>query len=286
VERPTPTAVVHDLVATDHDLTLTVSFAPIEVAPGGSLRIDIVVRNDRLVPVVLAGPCGDPSMSAMVPVPVHPVGRDWIGIAGRFKAFALKQGLGPIDHPEATVRSLDAIVTCDSRGSDTLGPGGSVSATLRWTAEFVKGIPVPPEDIPVSIGIGHASPGGPSGHPPDVNGSTESDLRIYQRLAVDGVIHVVGAAPRLVTAGQAVDALLADRRFAAWLGEKPMSTWSGANLFLIDYGAAQGIVPAGPSWEIDLFREVGVPRNWAIGFVDPFTGRLSKASYCNIPCDR
>ena len=32
------------------------------------------------------------------------------------------------------------------------------------------------------------------------------------------------------------------------------------------------IVPAGPTWEVDLFRENGVPRNWAIGFVDPTNG--------------
>jgi len=36
---------------------------------------------------------------------------------------------------------------------------------------------------------------------------------------------------------------------------------------------------------IELFRENGVPRNWAIAFVQPFTGDL-KLNFCNVPCDR
>jgi hypothetical protein len=47
-----------------------------------------------------------------------------------------------------------------------------------------------------------------------------------------------------------------------------------------------GIVPEAPSWEIDLFREIGVPRNWAIGFVDARTGDLVSVTYCDVPCDR
>ncbi|MBA2700349.1 MAG: hypothetical protein H0U58_01440 [Chloroflexi bacterium] len=49
-------------------------------------------------------------------------------------------------------------------------------------------------------------------------------------------------------------------------------------------GAAQATVP-GPSWESDLFRESGVPRNWASGLVDPFTGKLQNLTFCNTPCD-
>lgn len=41
-------------------------------------------------------------------------------------------------------------------------------------------------------------------------------------------------------------------------------------------------MPAGPAWEIDLFRE---PRNWAIAFVQPYTGELS-LNFCNVPCGR
>ena len=105
-------------------------------------------------------------------------------------------------------------------------------------------------------------------------------------MAAEGLVRVEGEPPRLVSAGQAVDALLADERFASWLPLQPPTTWSNANLFLQSMPAAAGIVPAGPTWEIDLFREVGVPRNWAIGFVDAFTGQLRNLAFCNDPCDR
>ncbi len=275
-----------DLVATDAGLRLTVSFEPTDVAPGGSLKIDVVIRNDRSVPVVLLGPCGAPSMFALVPVPVEPVGRDWDGIAGKFKTYALTQGLGPIDHPEATSRRVDATGTCDEGGSDTLEPGDSTSASVTWKAELVKGVPAPPGDIPVNISVGHDPSGEPPSYPPDYKGLISGWYRTYEQLTVEGVIRIVGDAPKIVTAGQALDSMLADRKFAAWLSGKPKGTWSGANLFLVNYGGAQGIVPAGPSWEIDLFREIGVPRNWAIGFVDPFTAKLSNLTFCNHPCDR
>jgi hypothetical protein len=49
---------------------------------------------------------------------------------------------------------------------------------------------------------------------------------------------------------------------------------------------AEGIVPAGASWDIELFRERGVPRNWAIAYVDPFKSVVRSVTYCNSPCDR
>jgi len=48
---------------------------------------------------------------------------------------------------------------------------------------------------------------------------------------------------------------------------------------------ATSVVPAGPNWELDLFREQGVPRNFALAFVDPFTGAV-KVNFCEAPCSR
>ena len=67
---------------------------------------------------------------------------------------------------------------------------------------------------------------------------------------------------------------------------KPSSTWSGVNVFLVNNGRAEGIVPAGPLWEVDLFRERGVPRNFAIGFVDAYTAEVRGLNFCNEPCNR
>jgi hypothetical protein len=43
-------------------------------------------------------------------------------------------------------------------------------------------------------------------------------------LTVDGTIRIFGTAPSLVSEGQALHAMLADPRFAAWLSEQPSST--------------------------------------------------------------
>jgi hypothetical protein len=300
--RPAPTAAATgsplasdassgDLVATDRGLTLTVSFDRTEVAPGGDLTIDVVIRNDRSVPVdIFRDHCSAPAtMYALVPVPVDPAGRDWDGIAGVFKTFALTEGTGPGGAPATAPGRVYATGNpCLEPGLTdlTLEPGASTSASLTWTAELVPDLPALPGAVPFDISVGHDPTGAPPSYPPDYSGPLGSWFRSYEQLTVRGVIDVVGDAPRIVTAGEALDALLADREFAAWLAEQPKRTWSGANILLQNYGPAQGIVPAGPHWEIDLFREKGVPRHWAIAMVDPFTGELLSVTYCNIPCDR
>ena len=113
-----------------------------------------------------------------------------------------------------------------------------------------------------------------------------SRILFWKALSAEGSIRVAGDAPRVVTAGGALDALLADARFAAWLPLQPSATWSGANLFLQSSPGVSGNVPPGPNWEIDLFREMGVPRNWAIGYVDAFSGEVRNLAICNDPCDR
>jgi hypothetical protein len=71
---------------------------------------------------------------------------------------------------------------------------------------------------------------------------------------------------------------------AKWLTEQPESTWSQVNMLLGNF-VATSVVPAGPSWELDLFREQGGPRNFALAFVDPFTGAV-KVNLCEVPCSR
>jgi hypothetical protein len=284
-------AATGDLVATDRGLTLTVSFDRTEVAPGGDLTIDVIIRNDRSVPVdIYRDHCSAPAtMYALVPVPDDPAGREWAGIAGVFKTFALTEGNGPGGAPATAPGRVYATGSpCREPGlSDlTLEPGGSTSASLTWTAELVPDLPALPGAVPFDISVGHDPAGAPPSYPPDYSGPIGSWVRSYEQLTVHGVIDVAGEAPRIVTAGEALDALLADREFATWLAEQPKRTWSGANILLQNYGPAQGIVPAGPHWEIDLFREMGVPRNWAIAFVEPFSGELLNVTYCNVPCDR
>jgi len=79
-----------------------------------------------------------------------------------------------------------------------------------------------------------------------------------------------------------------DRRqkFASWLGQRPASTWSNGQSLHVQHARRTSILPKGAFWDIDLFREVGVPRNWAIAAINPFDASLISIHYCDIPCDR
>ncbi len=285
-----PQATGGPLAATDAGLSMTATLSATDVAPGGSLRINVTIRNDRTAPVTLAlGPCGAPAtMSVTVPMPTAPAGRTWNGIAGEFKSFALEQANGNGGAPPTLPFSSYATASpCNQDATETtLDPGRTVVAKLTWKAELVAGVAALPGPVTFEVSVGHDPVGGPPSYPPGYKGPLASWFKTYQQLTVGGSIDISGPSPDVVTVGEALDSMLADHRFAAWLSEQPASTWSVANVLLQNIGEAQGIIPAGPSWEVDLFREVGVPRNWAIGFVDPHTGDLRNLTMCNVPCDR
>lgn len=58
-----------------------------------------------------------------------------------------------------------------------------------------------------------------------------------------------------------------------------------ASAFLQNLGPGDnGIVPDGPSWEVDLFRVVDGERQWAISFVDVTTGKVRSVNTCTTAC--
>jgi hypothetical protein len=140
--------------------------------------------------------------------------------------------------------------------------------------------------VPFAVSVSYDRQNGPPSLAPDHEGPPPGWIPEYKQLEVTGTVQVVGDAPALAGPGEVIDSLLDDANFAEWLAEQPRSTWSGANLFLRSSAEAHGIVPEGPSWEVDLFREVGVPRHWALAFVDPFDASLRSLTYCDVPCDR
>jgi hypothetical protein len=163
--------------------------------------------------------------------------------------------------------------------------------TLSWTADLARGLPALTGSVPFEVTVAHDPAPRPSptptasplpGQGPMISGGW---VQHYEELTVDGSLTIAGPAPRLVTAGEALDIVLADPGFATWLAAMPRSTWTNANLYL-QTGSGEGIVPVQPAWSVELFRERGVPRNWAIGYVDAVSGELLGLHYCNNPCDR
>lgn len=276
------------IVGSQDGLTVSAIFNRGSVEPGGTITIDVSVRNGRTTPAIVAiGTCGAPvRLVADVAVPWEPQGRTWDGIAGEFKQYALLRGLGGGGVPANQALQVEAKgQACPLEpGEVTLLPGETNGKRLTWTAAIVDGVPALPGPVPIHLGLSYDRPDPlPT---PDCNPICGMRVIPWKSQSVDGALRVDGNGPRVVTAGEALDAMLGDPQFEAWLPLQPSSTWSNANLFLQSLPSGAGIIPAGSTWEIDLFREVGVPRNWAIGFVDAFTGGVRNLTFCNNPCDR
>jgi hypothetical protein len=290
--RPTGTFDPTHLVATDNELTLTVDLDRAEVAPGGTVTATATVRNERATPVIVGfDQCGSPvTMTGSVKTPTAPKGRTWDGIAGAFKTFALTSATGLGGGPASEDRVITArrtpVACTEGSMEGSLAAGTSETVELAWTAEIVQDVPALPGDLPLVFYAVHDPEAPPTAQPR--SGLLRGGLRsqTWRELTVRTTIRIVGDAPRILSLGEAVDAMLGSRHFRSWLDLQPKETWSGTNVFLQNYGQVGSIVPAGPSWEVDLFREVGVPRNWAIGFVDPTSGKVLNLEFCNNPCQR
>jgi hypothetical protein len=283
---PQPSAVGHVLSAAADGLSMTVELDRWEVAPGGTVQARVRVRNDRARPV--ADPDGcllAPRWTVDVLMPFEPAGRTWKGIAGKFKDFAMHEGMQPgivsSRRPIMTTPAEDPCATAPA----SLEPGATAEWTLTWKAQMMPGIEAPAGSDPFRIIVNY-SPEPKPGATPAPSRARGAPCCFFASISVAGTLNVVGKGPHLLSAGQAIDALLADRRFATWLPKMPATTWSGTNVFLQNSAKEVGLPFDGPTWEIDLFREVHVKRNWAIGSIDAQTGKVRSLIFCNIPCDR
>ncbi|MCJ7709524.1 MAG: hypothetical protein MUQ32_01710, partial [Chloroflexi bacterium] len=143
------------LTATDDGLSMVVTLSASDVAPGGSVTINVTVRNDRSVAVPIgSGYCGGlATMYAELPVPLDPTGEDWNGIEGTFKDYALTQGDreggAPMSQPGWVYASANP---CKEASSDTvLEPGKTLTDSMTWSALLVKGVPALPGDVPFTL---------------------------------------------------------------------------------------------------------------------------------------
>jgi hypothetical protein len=257
------------------------------VIAGASVTITATLRNPTSKPIAVAG-CGKPSATLAVPLPHGPTGMDWPGVRDTFKRYVLTDGFGPGGVPALQPMLVplpgDACASFDLEMD--LAPGAAVSSSLTWTAELVDGVDALAGPVPFRVTAGYDLLNAPPTRDPDATGPGVSWSPLYREIAIEGTIEVLGRQQALVGPGEAIDALLADPTFARWLADRPAETWSNANLFLTSQPEAVGILPAGPSWDIELFREIGVPRNWAIAFIDPFDATVRSVTYCDVPCDR
>lgn len=269
-----------ELQAIQDGLVLTATVDSDFVEPTGQISVRATLTNTSQAPVVVFAPrCGGAIAGvATMGLPIDPAGRQWPGIAGVFKEYVLDQGYGPgavaatapveVElHPESCSEGLAQFA---------LAPGQVMSSVLASKPELVEGIPVPAGEVRITLTVVYL---GPTQEIPDPRSV------LYSPLTLGASIQVVGDSPRLAGMGEVIDSVLADPGFAAWLETRSQDTWSNANLFLVHAEKATGIQPVGSWWELDLFREIGVPRDSAIAFVDPFDAGVASVSYCDAPCD-
>jgi hypothetical protein len=285
---PSTRATLQPLASTADGLSLTVVLEPAVVHQGDVVTITATLRNGGNRPATYGSTgCGAATGWASVPVPSEPTGRGWDGVEGRFKHYALTEGLGPGVVSALESMRVELRDACAGEGGDrALDPGASVTNTLTWRAELLRGVPALPGTVPLTISASYDPQGAPPSYPPGYDGPMGSWMRLYKQLEVEASVEVVGEAPSAIAPGPALDAILADRTFSEWLRARPAKTWGAVNLFLTGPGDEGLLGKIPPSWDIELFRENGVPRNWAIGFVDAVTGEVVSVAYCDVPCDR
>jgi hypothetical protein len=148
-------------------------------------------------------------------------------------------------------------------GAAELPAGESRSWSVTWPAVIIDGVPALPGNAPFVFSIGY--------DPDD-----SSTFITFKQLSLTGDLTITGPAPRVLSAGEALDVLLADERFVAWLEEQPPATWRSASLALQAPRGSGGSAPAGPAWEIALHRDKGGRRYWR-AFVNPLTGELTSS---------
>ncbi len=277
---PFPTAAIA-FNAENDGFKLVASFDRLIVESGGDVTVQLSLHNTRSEEVVFTEPCDQMfAMIVEVPNPVEPIGREWDGIAGAFKTYALEESTGsPMESSIRTpLKTMARSSPCHapSQGEpvferQTVAAGDTYETTLTWSAEFVKDLPAGPGEFPFSIQVRHdfeAMGGG---------------MFKAETLAVNGTITVLPGGPKPVSAGEALDAALGDPEFAGWLSKQPQDSWQNANLLLQPPAVGVDVLPVVPYWSVELFR---TPRNWAILSIDASEGTVLKKMFCDIPCDR
>jgi hypothetical protein len=291
-ELPSPSAATA-ITASRDGVTLTVVPDRTSVGPGEVVTFTATLTNDTTETIDYgSNSCSGAASGALkLPLPEGPSGKSWTGVKGQFKDYVLRDASGPGGVPALDpVRVEMRTAECPDGPSfqpATLQPGGAVTNTLTWRPELVAGVDALGGTVPFVVSAGvmaHQDQATPM--PTDPGGPIASRVLPFEALQVSGDLTVNAGDQHLKSPSEIVDSLLADKGFARWLAKEPKRTWSNANLFMLSWPKHEGIVPKGPSWEIDLFREVDVPRQWAIAFVDPFDATVRSVTYCNVPCDR
>lgn len=284
---PNASGARHATISSDDGLvTLDVDLASTDVVGGEAIAVTGVLTNRRSTAVTYANQaCGAPiAVTLSASVPVAPAGRTWAGVSDAFKARALASALAPGGLPATDPIPLPLLPIPCTDAADfelTLAPGASVSTTISGASEYATGIPLQGGDATLRIEAGYDRLNGPPSYPPDYTGIRGSWVPAYRPLRLDQPLTIRPPERRVLSIGEAIDAALADTRFARWLNAEPVEACETINLYLANQPAG-----AGPAWQLEVFCTTGVPRQFRILSIDPFTGVVRAVNACDDPYDR
>jgi hypothetical protein len=265
---------------------LQISSTSSVLAAGQPASIDVTFTNRRNTVLMYDTNQCWAQVALMAALPLAPVGKAWTGSAGAFKDYALKLGLAPGGAAATDPMVLGSDASCGPSDSfeTALAPGASVSGTFPVPTQYVKGVPIVPQTADVKVSIGYDLQNPPPSYPPDYSGPRGGYVPIFHQIAIETKLTIGGTGPTLITAGEAIDAALSNSDFANFVERAPASTCGGnVNLYLTDNEGA-GDLPAGPAWMVESLCDS--PRQFRILAIDPFTGAITAAIKCDVPCDR
>ena len=205
-------------------VTLSVERAPL---PAGQRTWAAVVIENRSPGVILwqGGGCEIPAtITIELASPVRPdPGRDWPGLAGRLKGLIAP----PVEAtqstaflPEAFVDAQQPMACPADLAINELAPGARIEHRAAWDGDIL-GVAAPAGPATLKASFPFMGPNLPG---------IDKFAAPLQPIEASATVPVVDAGVRLISPAVAVDAALADGRFAQWVNALPMTEWQGVDM--------------------------------------------------------
>ena len=233
--------------ATRDGIAITLTIERDSLETGQVLRARVQVRSVTAEPVLWwGGGCRlDGTLTVRPDARAEPdQALNWVGDAARLKALLLSGSMVPAP-PGASIDTDgsfdigDAVACRADRGFNVLEPGGNLDSEVAWQAVDLLGAPLPPGTYRVRASFPWVGP------ETAVDPALIDLARDLEPLVVETPLTLAGNGLDL-TAGQAVDRVLADPDTARWLAAHPEQTWRATNLRW-----------AGDRWLVELRTTLG-----------------------------
>ena len=262
-------------------LTVVVDANPVPEGEHPTLVAEL--RNDRGEDVHFRpGDCAFANLRVTIPTPWEPTGRTWTGQERWLKDYLLAHAYGP--GGGAAFSPIDATLMstpCDESRPEVLQAGATMTADFTLAIRDFVTTNAQATTIPFSITIDLDRQNSPPPIEPGFTGIPPRFFPEYRQLTANGELTLEGRPAAVLTAGQAIDALIEDGRYTTWLAAQDLPTCRSANLFLEDAQPPD----EGATWYISLYCETDEERHFGRAQVHAATGEVRRIEFCDEDCE-